>query len=133
MGVFETLRAVSKLTLLSLRNELEVGAPAAAGRAEDQAAAAAAAGDDGRQPEVAAPPAPVEPAEPEEQLLRRDFILRLPGTEFERAETVTAQLKVLDEDGRTLRASQALQFPIHRHANLKEVMVRLNLNMKAEG
>ena len=56
-----------------------------------------------------------------------------PGDEFERAETITAQLKILDEDGKTLRASQALQFPIDRHVDLKEVMVRLNLNMKAEG
>lgn len=126
MGVFETLREVSKLTLLSLRDELEVGGPAGA-----RTATADAGGGNGPSP-GAEPAAPVEPAEPAEQLLRRDFILRLPGSEFERAETVTAQLKVLDGDGRTLRASQALQFPIQQHADLKEVMVRLNLNMKAE-
>ena len=125
MGVFETLRAISKLTLISLREELEVGGPAAA--------AARARGQAAPPPSTAAPEAPVKPAKPEEQLLRRDFILRLPGDEFERAETVTAQLKILDQDGKTLRASQALQFPIDRHADLKEVLVRLNLNMKAEG
>lgn len=126
MGVFETLREISKLTLLSLRDELEVGGPGG-----PKTAVADSGGGNGPSP-GAEPPAPVEPAEPAEQLLRRDFILRLPGSEFERAETVTAQLKVLDGNGRTLRASQALQFPIQQHADLKEVMVRLNLNMKAE-
>lgn len=128
MGVFETLREISKLTLLSLREELEVGGPAGAKGAAAMATAGATAGGNG----PVAGTEPAAPAEPAEQLLRRDFILRLPGTEFERAETVTAQLKVLDGDGRTLRASQALQFPIEQHDHLKEVMVRLNLNMKAE-
>ncbi len=138
LGVFETLRAISKLTLISLRGQLEA---AAAGEMEpsvsfDRTEAATRPASDG---EGAASQTATEPADTEtarrvvDQKLRRDFILRLPEDEFGRAATINAQLKVLDEEGKTLRASQALSFEIDRHPDLEEVMVRLSLKMKSEG
>jgi len=139
LGVFETLRAISRLTLISLRSQLEA---AASGEVETrvqfgqtQAANLERAG--GRTIAAGTHDAPTLEAAAEstrkaDQKLRRDFVLRLPKDEFGRAARINAQLKVLDEEGKTLRASQALSFEIDQRPDLEEVMVQLSLKMKSE-
>ncbi len=158
-GVFETLRGISRLTLLSLRDQLEmtpggspterpsakIAVPAAPKAPTPPLPAPAKAStespkstDTGRRRRRAATPsavaepqptlAPSEPAKP----LRRDLLLRLPASDFERTQRLAVRLTLEDADGEIVRVTRDVRVELDR-SSTDELLLSLNLALRSEG
>ena len=123
-GVFETLQGICRLTLMSLKKQLEkrtdyssLPAPAAA---SPPAATAA--------PPTAASPAPDEaPAGNGRVTVNRDLLLRMARDEFERTARVRITLRLEDDAEKILHEVRDLEWEISRRPELDEVLLRLNI------
>jgi hypothetical protein len=130
LGVFETLRAISKRTLVSLKSQLENGdklpselddAPAAKSRsvASPQTARSAprtvAAASHTRPPSPAPPAAPKTepaPAAPRKGTPRQGVLLKLDRPTFERARRVSLKLRVEDDEHQIVREFKAVDMDL---------------------
>ena len=144
-GVFETLRGISRLTLISLRKQLE----AAPGQQRTISAATQppplpVPEEDVPEPEKTALPSP-EPAvadsadasavlkpELETQRHRRDYLLRLPAEDFRQLRRVAVALQIEDDLGKVIRESRSIYLDIENPENLIEILFQLNLALRAE-
>lgn len=169
-GVFETLRGVSRLTLLSLRDQLEMtprgtprerprAAPApapvklskaeeadeadTADEAEAVAAAVAEEQSDAEEapaeqeegfPEDAAPAPAAAAEESAEPLkpLRKDLLLRLPATDFERTQRLAVRLTLEDSEGEIVRVTRDVRVELD-HTAEDELLLSLNLALRSDG
>ena len=128
-GVFETLQGICRLTLLSLKQQLEQqsgyrSGPAA--RVEPRRAAPKPPAVRTAEPKVA--------AEPDEAAagngrvtVNRDLLLRLARSEFERTSRVRINLQLQDEAEEVLHEVRDLEWEISRRPSLDEVLLRLNI------
>jgi signal recognition particle receptor subunit beta len=121
LGVFETLRAISKRTLVSLKTQLENGdarpsgldrapadkaSPVHAARSIRSAPRTVAAAQQARPPSPAPTPTPKPqpaPAAPTKKPPRQGVLLKLDRPTFERARRVSLKLKVEDGEHRVVR------------------------------
>jgi signal recognition particle receptor subunit beta len=159
-GVFETLRAVSKVTLKALKKQLEEGPAEARG-----------AGSPGRSPSTRAPadkpeqPAPsasvttaAKPvaavteateavAVPTDRVAaaakpsvpvassdgrERSVLVSLPALEFQRARRVTVDLRVEDAEQRTVREVRDVSMDVDPKASPEEMLVQLRIRLGME-
>jgi signal recognition particle receptor subunit beta len=149
-GVFETLRGISRLTLISLRKQLEASPGqqqnigAAIQPSPPLAAEPEAPGPGTVTPETTAPPSP-EPAvgdsadasavpkpEFETQRHRRDYLLRLPAEDFRRLRRVALALQIEDDLGKVIRESRSVHLDIEDPESLAEILFQFNLALRAE-
>lgn len=132
LGVFETLRAISKRTLVSLKSQLENGdklpseledAPATrprsvtVPRAIRSAPRTVAATSQTRPSSPTPPPAPQArpaPSAPAKGTPRQGVLLKLDRPTFERASRVSLKLKVEDEEHHTVREFKEVDMDLDR-------------------
>ena len=145
-GVFETLRGISRLTLLSLRDQLEM---TPGGSVADTATAS------GAKPSAAPPPVKKAPApavainpprlesETEDEApetvaparsrpLRKDLLLRLPTADFARTRRLGVRLTLEDAEGQVIRVTRDVQVELDSGAD-DEALVSLNLALRSDG
>lgn len=144
-GVFETLRGISRLTLLALKDQLEMtpgGTPveqpvrkkAAPGAAQAVAASPTSAPQTPTPAEPAAaardtePAVATAPAKP----LRKDLLLRLPASDFERTERILVRLTLEDSSGEVVRVTRDVSVEIGDTIG-EEQLLRLNLALRSDG
>ncbi len=147
-GVFETLRGISRLTLLSLRKQLETS-PERAASARERARrpkppsvepaptppGAAPAGVPAAAPAAAASGAPTATSilpDNGRASLSRNLLLNLNRNEFRRARRVLVSLQVQDDRREVVRAVENLQWELTHSPSLKEFLLRLNIALNAE-
>ena len=138
-GVFETLRGISRLTLIALRKQLEAVPGHQQVDDATESLGASATGDAERPGEAAqeAPAAatesPVLEAELGKQRHRRDYLLRLPAKDFHRLRRVTVALQLEDDRDKVIREARSVHLDIENPENLAEVLFQLNLALRSEG
>ncbi len=156
-GVFETLRGISRQTLMSLRDQLEMTpgggrAPRVAPRIVTAAAAPVEPGAN-TEPEVPSPrvepagnaqvsrpePAPDPEAEtvtsPEfrsPKPVRKDLLLRLPAADFKRTRRLAVRLTLEDSEGQVIRITRDVQLELDP-TSTEEVLLSLNLALRSDG
>ena len=125
-GVFETLRGVVRLTLLSLRDQLE--ASSYKGITQEPPSAE----DNGRQ-EVSEEPARrsiVTSREP--QAIRREYRLRLPADEFEKTRSIVVGLRIEDESGAVVRETRSVRLNVDDPESIEAVLLKLGISLRRE-
>jgi hypothetical protein len=172
-GVFETLRGISRLTLLSLRDQLEmtpggrrapvpdqavvtkssrVPRPSIADKAPSQRkgpAAPIAKTAAVEDPMTASTPAPqveggesrlatgsetgsVTPAGlPTRKPVRKDLLLRLPATDFERTKRLAVRLILEDSKGQVVRVTRDVRLELDP-SSTDEALLSLNLALRSD-
>ncbi len=142
-GVVETLRGISRLTLLALRKQLESSAAAAeksaraAGASSGPVAAAAPspiAPAPPLAPPMAAPPQPVEPPAPAKPVtVRRDLRLDLKQASRDAlARKVRIALRLEDSSNRLLAELDDLELDLEPPALVDSLLLRLNVTLDPE-
>lgn len=161
-GVFETLRGISRQTLMSLRDQLEMtpggrSAPRVAPKVVTAAATGApmepVASEVNTVPEVPSPrveragnarasgpePAPDREGEtvtsPESRSpkpIRKDLLLRLPAADFKRTRRLSVRLTLEDSDGQVVRITRDVQLELDPTSS-EEVLLSLNLALRSDG
>ena len=161
-GVFETLRGISRQTLMSLRDQLEMtpggrSAPRAAPKVVTVAATGAPVEPEAPEvntaPEVPSPrveragnarasgpePAPDREGEtvtsPESRSpkpIRKDLLLRLPAADFKRTRRLSVRLTLEDSDGQVVRITRDVQLELDPTSS-EEVLLSLNLALRSDG
>jgi len=140
-GVFETLRGISRLTLIALRKQLE----ATPGGHASVPAAQPSPPEDLAREEIMVPasdePSPSWRAgaaallEPElgTQRHRRDYLLRLPAPEFRRLRRISVAVHLEDETDTVIREARSVRLDVEDPDNLAEVLIQLNLALRPDG
>jgi hypothetical protein len=141
-GVFETLRGISRLTLISLRKQLEAvpdqqrtvtATVAAAAPAKEVARTTGRESEHPAEPSVeATDEAAVLKPELETQRHRRDYLLRLPANDFRRLRRVAVALQLEDDLGEIVREARSVHLDIENPENLAEILFQLNLALRSE-
>ncbi len=145
MGVFETLRGISRLTLISLKRQLEQSSQRAG--AERAAAKPAPRPEPVEPPPPApapgpaaapAPPAPAPTAEPAvsangRATIERNLLLRLKPEELARAREILVSLEVRDRGSKTLHEIRDLGIEIAGQPDLEELLLKLDIALNREG
>ncbi len=135
LGVFETLRAISKRTLVSLKSQLENGdkrlselddaaaakaTPVAAGQTARSAPRTVATASQAR-PHSPAPPADSKtepaPSAPRKGTPRQGVLLKLDRATFERASRVSLKLKVEDDEHHIVREFKEVDLDLDQSGN----------------
>ncbi len=159
-GVFETLRGISRLTLLSLRDQLEMtpggrrapipkeavvttvprppelsraaGAATAPRAAETVAAAATlATSEPAPEPEGEAETV-TSPGFESPKPVRKDLLLRLSAADFKRTKRLAVRLTLEDSDGKVVRITRDVQLELDP-TSTKEALLSLNLALRSDG
>ena len=125
-GVFETLRGITTLTLLSLKRQLETAPGKAAPRA-----AIPAATPDAAEP-AAATPHP-RPASGNGGRASRDVLLSLQEADFRRAERLLVNVQVEDGQREIMHEVRNLQWDLSDSGAVDELGVRLNIAVNGKG
>jgi signal recognition particle receptor subunit beta len=151
LGVFETLRAISKRTLVSLKTQLENGeklpselddAPAskprsvAPQRERRSARRTAVAARPARPPSPDPPTAPESepaPAAPKKATPRQGVLLKLDQSTFERASRVSLKLKVEDDQHQLVREFKEVDMDLDRSGDAQgmKFVVEIRPNSKS--
>ncbi len=154
VGIFETLRAISKETLRALKKQLEEGsvevpAAVAAKRATESPVAArlARGGSHAAPANLAVAALPGQPTIPSAtgeaarvsaatavaaEQPARSVLLNLARPDYERARRVTFNLRVEDADRQTVREIRDVSMDIDPEASPKEMLVQLRLRLGHE-
>jgi signal recognition particle receptor subunit beta len=138
-GVFETLRGITRLTLISLKGQLEGSTTPWSGPKKQVPAAVQPpttppppAGQQEESPESATSPAETQEPPPTRQRIRRDYLLRLPTEEFGRTQSVLVGLKLEDSNGEVIRESREVRLQVDGTPDLDEILVQLNLAVRLD-
>ena len=134
LGVFETLRAISKMALVSLKKQLE------APRLGPGFAARDAPSDAARRPSAAPArtPRPATDGEPAiaggngRYELDRNLALQLKRPDLDRARTVAVDLQIEDADRRVMHQVRDFRLPLAPRSAGDEVLLRLLIALNAE-
>jgi signal recognition particle receptor subunit beta len=132
-GVFETLRGISRLTLIALRKQLEaVPAQQQSNRVTGSGSTPTPeAGEAQVSPATVTEPSILE-AELGTQRHRRDYLLRLPAKDFHRLRRVTVALQLEDDRDKVIREARSVHLDIENPEELAEVLFQLNLALRSE-
>ena len=148
-GIFETLRGISRLTLLALKDQLEMtpgGTPIERPTRRQADAPATAAETPASQrggatknvpAEVPTPARDTEPkplARPEEPVkpIRKDLLLRLPASDFERTRRLLVRLTLEDSGGDVVRVTRDVVVELSTTEG-DEALVKINLALRSDG
>jgi signal recognition particle receptor subunit beta len=133
-GVFETLRGISRLTLISLRNQLETGTaqratstPTPAASPPDRGTSGTSLSQTGRRPD-----ARTETRLPSDVgSHRRDYLLRLPQNELRSVRRVAMTFQLENDRGTVIRESRRVRMDVSAPRTSDEVLIRLNLALRS--
>ena len=64
---------------------------------------------------------------------RRDYLLRLPRSEFGKLRRIAMSLQLEDGDGSVVREARSVSLDIDNSDDLSEVLIQLNLALRPEG
>jgi signal recognition particle receptor subunit beta len=151
LGVFETLRAISKRTLVSLKSQLENGEklpseledappskPRSVGPQRERRSArrTVAAASPARPPSPDPPTTPESkpaPAAPKKAPPRQGVLLKLDQSTFERASRVSLKLKVEDDEHQLVREFKEVDMDLDRSSDAQgmKFVVEIRPNTKS--
>ncbi len=133
-GVFETLRGISRLTLISLKRQLE--------ESSRRASRAPAAKKPAPPRPAAPPPAAPAPAAPAAERLvsangratvERNVLLRLKPGDLARARKLLVSLELRDRESATLHEVRDLGIELGERPDLEELLLKLDIALNREG
>ncbi len=128
VGVFETLRASSKMALVSLKKQLEAPRLGHAFPSRKAAAAPAPA-----QPPLAAAQTEAAAASGNDRYeLKRNLLLSLKRQDLDRARAVAVNLQVEDSDRRVMHQVRDFRLALAPRSAGNEVLLRLQIALNAE-
>jgi signal recognition particle receptor subunit beta len=138
-GVFETLRGISRLTLISLRNQLETGTAQRATpsrssqgpervspRTEEKKRPASSRSSTDRLPAESADARP----SPDVRTHRRDYLLRLPRKELKGVRKVALTFQLENDRGTVIRESRRVRVEVSDSRSAEEMLIQLNLALR---
>jgi signal recognition particle receptor subunit beta len=133
VGVFETLRAISKMSLVSLKKQLE--APRL-GHAARLGGSAATRGSQARRRPAAQPQADRESTAEGDASgryeLKRNLLLNLKRTDLERARSVALSLQVEDAQRQVLHQVRDYRLALPPRSTADDVLLRLLIGLNSE-
>ncbi len=127
-GVFETLRAISRQTLLALKKQLEDGIS----RAGRQPAVAAATAPAAAPAPPAASPAVATTSDNGGRSPRRSLLLNLRRADFERARRLFVNLRVEDGDQQIVHEVRNVRVELEPPPTPQEELLQLRIQLRSE-